>query len=170
MVCGGGGKLLIDISAAAGYTESGNGYAVSEDYVGCMTPSCRRRCVHSHLTKGKLKHAKHPRPPAGGALCAGCASVYGTCHFFGNVLTYPSEGGEIMSDSPRHFTSHDALEAYYLIDCLRHQIQRKSRLLKRDRFLLRKIDHLTGRLFSIYPEMHFVDGSSHSDQSERLDR
>ena len=31
-----------------------------------------------------------------------------------------------MSDSPRHFTSHDALEAYYLIDCLRHQIQRKA--------------------------------------------
>ena len=66
-----------------------------------------------------------------------------------------------MSDSPRHFTSHDALEAYYLIDCLRHQSQRKSRLLKRD--------HLTGRLFSIYPEMHFVDGSSHSDQPESLD-
>lgn len=72
-----------------------------------------------------------------------------------------------MSDSPRHFTSHDALEAYFLIDCLRHQIQRKSRLLKRDRFLLRKIDHLTGRLFSIYPEMRFVSDSSHSDQPER---
>lgn len=73
-----------------------------------------------------------------------------------------------MSDSPRHFTSHDALEAYFLIDCLRHQIERKSRLLKRDRFLLRKIDHLTGRLSHIYPEMRFVSDSSHSDQPERL--
>lgn len=91
-----------------------------------------------------------------------------TCHFFANVLSSISEGGEIMSDSPRHFTSHDALETYFLIDCLRHQIERKSRLLKRDRFLLRKIDHLTGRLSIIYPEMHFVNGSSHSDQPERL--
>lgn len=73
-----------------------------------------------------------------------------------------------MSDSPRHFTSHDTLEAYFLIDCLRHQIERKSRLLKRDHFLLRKIDHLTGRLSHIYPEMHFVNGSPHSDQPERL--
>lgn len=69
-----------------------------------------------------------------------------------------------MSDSPRHFTPQDALETYYLIDCLRHQLQHKSRLLKRDRFLLRKIDHLTGRLFSIYPEMRFVSDSPHSDQ------
>ena len=70
-----------------------------------------------------------------------------------------------MSDSPLHFTPQDALETYYLIDCLRHQLQHKSRLLKRDRFLLRKIDHLTGRLFSIYPEMRFVSDSPHSDQS-----
>ena len=69
-----------------------------------------------------------------------------------------------MSDSPRHFTPHDALETYYLIDCLRHQLQHKSRLLKRDRFLLRKIDHLTGRLSSVYPEVHFTGGASHSDQ------
>lgn len=73
-----------------------------------------------------------------------------------------------MSDSPRHFTPQDALETYYLIDCLRHQLQHKSRLLKRDRFLLRKIDHLTGRLSSVYPEMRFVSDSPHSDQPERL--
>lgn len=37
-----------------------------------------------------------------------------TCHFFSNVLPYPSGDGENMFDSPLYFMSHEALRNIHL--------------------------------------------------------
>ena len=39
--------LCVDIHRAPWYSSVRNGYVVSEDYVGCRSPSCRRRRIHS---------------------------------------------------------------------------------------------------------------------------
>lgn len=69
-----------------------------------------------------------------------------------------------MPESPRQFTSCDALETYTLLDCLRQEIGKKEKTNKNDRFTLRKIEHLKARLFSLYPQLRVAEDPSLLDR------